>query len=99
MNIEDAILLLTHTSKDDFNLEEYQAQGRIEAIQVLLNKIEELKVINAIQEYRIEVIDTREFISKDKIKAILEEYKYTEIGDSEKIIEFYKKMQLLLEKE
>lgn len=36
---------------------------------------------------------------EDKIKAILEEYKYTEIGDSEKIIEFYKKMQSLLEKE
>lgn len=34
-----------------------------------------------------------------KIKAILEEYKYTEIGDSEKIIEFYKKIQSLLEKE
>ena len=39
------------------------------------------------------------YISKDKIKAILEEYKYTEIGDSEKIIEFYKKVQSLLEKE
>ena len=36
---------------------------------------------------------------EDKIKAILEEYKYTEIGDSEKIIEFYKKMESLLEKE
>jgi len=36
---------------------------------------------------------------EDKIKAILEEYKYAEIGDSEKIIEFYKKIQSLLEKE
>lgn len=43
MDIEEAILLLTHTSKDDFNLEEYQAQGRIEAIQVLLNKIKNLE--------------------------------------------------------
>lgn len=46
--------------------------------------------------------DAHELCNKkweDKIKAILEEYKYTEIGDSEKIIEFYKKMQSLLEKE
>lgn len=40
-----------------------------------------------------------DYVDKDKIKAILEEYKYTEIGDSEKIIEFYKKMQSLLGKE
>lgn len=38
-------------------------------------------------------------VSKDKIRAILEEYRYTEIGDTEKIIEFYKKIQGLLEEE
>ena len=36
-------------------------------------EIEELKVINQMQKYRIEVIDERELISKDKIKAKIEE--------------------------
>ncbi len=34
-------------------------------------EIEELKTINQMQKYRIEVIDERELISKDKIKEIL----------------------------
>ena len=38
-------------------------------------EIEELKVINQMQKYRIEVIDERELISKDKIKAKIEEVK------------------------
>ena len=36
-------------------------------------------------------------IHKDKIRAILEKYKYTEIVDTTKIIEFYKAIQNLLE--
>ena len=36
-------------------------------------EIEELKTINQMQKYRIEVIDERELISKDKIKAKIEE--------------------------
>ena len=36
-------------------------------------EIEELKAINKMQKYRIEVIDEREFISKDTIKAKIEE--------------------------
>ena len=39
------------------------------------------------------------YIPKSKIKEILEQYKYTEIGDTENLIEFYKKLQRLLEKE
>ena len=37
----------------------------------LEKEIEELKTINQMQKYRIEVIDERELISKDKIKEIL----------------------------
>lgn len=47
-------------------------------IEIILNliekqskEIEELKTINQMQKYRIEVIDERELISKDKIKEIL----------------------------
>ena len=36
-------------------------------------EIEELKAINQIQKYRIEVIDEREFISKDKIREKIED--------------------------
>lgn len=39
-----------------------------EKVKQLEKEIEELKVINQIQEYRIEVIDERELISKDKIR-------------------------------
>ena len=39
------------------------------------------------------------FIQKSKVEEILDKYKYTEIGDSEKIIQFYKELQSLLGKE
>lgn len=39
MTIEEAILYLKHTTKDDFNLEEHQKQNRYEAIQVVLKEI------------------------------------------------------------
>ena len=42
-------------------------------IEKQFKEIEELKVINQMQKYRIEVIDERELISKDKIKAKIEE--------------------------
>lgn len=42
MNIEEAILYLEHTSKDDFNLEEWQKENRYKAIQVILQEIERL---------------------------------------------------------
>lgn len=39
------------------------------------------------------------YISKSKVEEILNKYKYTEIGDNEKIIQFYKELQSLLGKE
>ena len=55
MNIEEARLYLEHTSKDDFNLEEWQKENRYEAIQVILQEIERLNniinEINSIVEY------------------------------------------------
>ena len=73
-------------------------------VDVLLNLIEtQQKEIEELKKNYIRLQNTEAiqdiYIKKDKIKAILEEYKYTEIGDNEKIIEFYKKMQSLLEKE
>ena len=41
----------------------------------------------------------KEFISKDKLEAILEKYKHTELGDDEKILKFYKELQSLLKEE
>lgn len=41
-------------------------------------EIQELKGINAIQEYRIEDIDPREFISKDKIRKLIKEKSKTD---------------------
>ena len=43
MNIEEAKLYLEHTSKDDFNLEEWQKENRYQAIQVLLKENQKLK--------------------------------------------------------
>ena len=43
----------------------------IELIEKQQKEIEELKTINQMQKYRIEVIDERELISKDIIKEIL----------------------------
>lgn len=65
-------------------------------------EIEELKM-----QLEVEKIDNKynqeetheETIPRYKLKEVLEKYKYTEIGNSEKIIEFYKELQSLLEKE
>ena len=61
------------------NLKEKEfAKPYFDALDTILNliekqskEIEELKTINQMQKYRIEVIDERELISKDKIKEIL----------------------------
>lgn len=45
MDIEEAKLYLEHTSKDDFNLEEWQKENRYQAIQVVLKEIERLNYI------------------------------------------------------
>lgn len=44
-------------------------------------EIEEIKAINNMQKYRIEVIDEREFISKSKIKEKIKEYDGLKIID------------------
>lgn len=79
----------------DLIIELDDAEIILNLIEKQSKEIEELKKERATE---IVYVD-KNFVRKDKIKAILEEYKYTEIGDSEKIIEFYKKMQSLLEKE
>ena len=63
--------------------EEKEIAGYISTVLNLIKKqskeIEELKAINKMQRYRIEVIDEREFISKDKIKAKIEEVEQWEL--------------------
>ncbi len=50
MKIEEARLYLEHTSKDDFNLEEWQKENRYQAIQVILREIERLNnIINELE--------------------------------------------------
>lgn len=39
----------------------------------------------------------KKFISKDKIRELLEKYKYTQISDVDNIINFYKEIEELLE--
>ena len=56
MNIEEAKLYLKHTSKEDFNLEEWQKENRYQAIQVVLEEIERLNnIINKIEQCLIDV--------------------------------------------
>ena len=73
----EALEILNNTEWDGFmitikNLIEKQSK-----------EIEELKAINQMQKYRIEVIDEREFISKDKIKAKIEELESIEPADDD----------------
>ena len=80
-------------------------EGEKQDIDIVLNlikkqskEIEELKVINQMQKYRIEVIDERELISKDKIKAKIEELDYNDVGNFERRCK-QEVLQSLLEKE
>ena len=58
MNIEEARLYLEHTSKDDFNLEEWQKENRYKAIQVILQEIERINnIINELKWKPIEEYD------------------------------------------
>ena len=54
-----------------FPLYKSDAKRLIDIIKKQSKEIEELKTINQMQKYRIEVIDERELISKDIIKEIL----------------------------
>ena len=56
-------------------ISQYGKRKLIDMFEKQSKEVEELKAINKMQKYRIEVIDEREFISKDKIKAKIEEYK------------------------
>ena len=58
-------------------------------------EIEELKTINQMQKYRIEVIDERELISKDKIKAKIEDLKENNNGDDYSLINVINILQSL----
>ena len=69
----------------------------------LYNKEKE-KNKELMQEYHKRVqekIDLRNeienYISKDKIKEILEKYKYTEITEKDNVVKFYKEIEDLLE--
>ena len=69
-------------------------------IQNLEKVIEELKVINQMQKYRIETIDERELVSKDKIREKikdLENYMILFTNDKEKFNR-YKYARDILEK-
>ena len=62
----------------EYQQDGYLSVGKFEAIKQAIEviekqskEIEELKTINQMQKYRIEVIDGRELISKDIIKEIL----------------------------
>ena len=63
MEIEEAKLYLEHTSKDDFNLEEWQKENRYQAIQMVLKEIEKLNYIIDKQD--------KDIVSLTKSKLIL----------------------------
>lgn len=76
MSEETAIMLLEHTGYDDFNLEEHQIKGRLEAIKVLINKNQQLKEEN--EELREEktskiILLGKGRLERDKYKEIIEE--------------------------
>ena len=69
MNIEEARLYLEHTSKDDFNLEEWQKENRYQAIRVMLEEIERLEKDNeryciAINEMAIIISNAIEYMER-----------------------------------
>ena len=64
MNIEEAKLYLDHTSKDDFNLEEWQKENRYQAIQVILQEIERLN--NIINKVKQQLLNKKDIVEKSK---------------------------------
>ncbi len=71
MDIEEAKLYLEHTSKDDFNLEEWQKENRYQAIQVVLKEIERLNYIIDKQDRDIASLTKSKLILKKRYnKAI-----------------------------
>lgn len=60
--------------KADWFLARLYSPTILNLIEKQSKEIEELKVINQMQKYRIEVIDERELISKDKIREKIKKY-------------------------
>ena len=79
MKIDEAKLYLEHTSKDDFNLEEWQQNNRYKAIQVVLEEIEGLK-----EEYMI-LQNASDKVEEEKDKEI--ERLNKDLKDACKVIE------------
>lgn len=80
LKYNDLINTLINTDFLEGACSEETANEYKKAIKYLLNiiekqakEIEELKAIKSMQDYRIQVIDEREFISKDKIKEKIKE--------------------------
>jgi len=77
-------MLRNYDNEDNLHKIHQSINVVLNLIEIHSKEIEELKVINQMQKYRIEVIDERELISKDKIKAKIEELekecKYCEFG-------------------
>jgi predicted DNA-binding protein YlxM (UPF0122 family) len=65
VNIEEARLYLEHTSKDDFNLEEWQKENRYQAIQVVLKEIERLN--NIIKDIKSQLDYLETYSSKEDV--------------------------------
>ncbi len=68
---KEAIEELKNKKADYFMISNLMSKTLLNLIEKQSKEIEELKTINQMQKYRIEVIDERELISKDKIKEIL----------------------------
>lgn len=107
--VEDLKIMKWYSHAFD-NGTEILTQEEKSDIDIVLNLIEkQQKELQQEKEKNKELIKRNEALSnnmlslacnsirKDKIREILEKYKYTEIGDTMKIIEFYKTMQGLLE--
>lgn len=101
MSIDEALTIIDDMYQDRYKIMSQKAEketivdlGKMDYIKFTNLEWASVRALREVQSLNYEFEKLQ-----DKIKAILEEYKYTEIGDSEKIIEFYKKIQSLLEKE
>ncbi len=70
MNVEE-LRKIAKEEASKFIMENLNSAIIFTYIQNLEKEIEELKVINQMQKYRIETIDERELVSKDKIRDLI----------------------------
>ena len=73
MNIEEARLYLDHTSKEDFNLEEWQKENRYQAIQVVMQEIERLNSQLEEKTYLYNKLSTESKYTIEKLNNIINE--------------------------